>query len=121
MPIEVAIPPSRVPKPMGMRIDDGAILLRTATPTSIGSSMTTTGVLLTNALNTALARSVIRLAALGLVFQALASHNATGCSAPVVSRPLPKIMSEQIVMSASLPKPARNLAGASRSPASGSG
>ena len=54
----VTIPPTRVASPMGMRMADGANLLRTATPTSMGSSMTTMGVLLRNALSTPLATSV---------------------------------------------------------------
>ena len=116
MPIVVAMPPISVAKPTGMRMDDGASLFLTATPISIGSSMMTIGVLLTNALNIAAMMSVIRLASLGLAVQALARETASGCNAPVASRPLPMIMSAQIVINASLPKPARNEVGARRSP-----
>ena len=65
VPMVVAIPPTRVASPMGIRMADGANLLRTATPTSMGRSMTTMGVLLRNALSTPLATSVTRLARQG--------------------------------------------------------
>ena len=84
-----------------MRIEDGDSLLRTATPMSIGSSMITIGVLLTKALSTAPMSNVRMAAMIGFAAHAFASACASGCRAPVVSMPLPIIISAQIVISAS--------------------
>ena len=92
---------------MGIRIADGANLLRTATPTSMGSNITTMGVLFRKALSMPLITSVARLANRGLAIHAFARNVASGCSAPVTSMPLPMIISAQMVMSASWPKPVR--------------
>ena len=102
----VAMPPIRVARPMGIRMDEGCVRLRSATLTRIGSSMTTMGVLLRKALSAAATMSVSSRDIPGLARQLLAIITATGLSEPVVSSPLPTIISAAIVISASWPKPA---------------
>ena len=82
-------------------------LLRKDAPTRIGISRTTIGVLFMKALKIAPAISVVKRATTGMLDQARPTIVASGCSAPVVSSALPTIMSAQIAMSASLPKPAK--------------
>ena len=65
MPIVVLIPPIMVAKPIGIRIFDGAVSVRCATPTRIGSIMTTIGVLFANALMNAALANVARSANAG--------------------------------------------------------
>jgi hypothetical protein len=92
------------------------ILNRRVTPTRIGISSTTIGVLFMNALKTAAAISVTSNASSGRVDQARPTMTASGCKAPVVSSALPTIMSAQIVTSASLPNPAKKSIGPSGTP-----
>ncbi len=116
VPMVVAIPPTMVPRPMGIRMPEGGTRVRTATLISIGRSITTTGVLLTKALRAAASIRVARGASRGRFSQAWPRLVASGCRAPVLSRPLPSIIKAHTVISASLPKPVRNWAGANSSP-----
>tara|TARA_Y100000994_G_scaffold227248_1_gene210726 strand:- start:2680 stop:2865 length:186 start_codon:yes stop_codon:yes gene_type:complete len=61
-----------------MSIEDGAMLFFTATPTSTGSNITTIGVLLRNALRSALMINVARLDSLGRAIHVLAKSVARG-------------------------------------------
>ena len=76
----------------------------------------TIGVLLRNALKMALMISVAKLASRGRVIQAFARKTASGCSAPVVSSPLPMIIRAQMAMRASCPNPVKNVVGARTPP-----
>ena len=67
----VAMPPNKVANPTGMRISEGGILLRAATPISIGNRSTTIGVLFRKALSIAALTKVTRLASLGVDIHAL--------------------------------------------------
>ena len=109
----VDMPPTIVASPIGSITSETGNFERSEAPTSIGISSTTIGVLFMNALSMAPATSVARSARIGRVDQALPTTFARGCSAPVVSSALPTIISAQIAISASLPKPAKNSTGAS--------
>lgn len=93
---------------MGSRMPVEDCLARNDTPMRMGSSITTMGVLLRKALQMAPTSRVARNDSLGLALHVRARKAASGRSAPVVSMPLPTIMSAQMVMSASWPKPAKN-------------
>lgn len=105
MPIVVAIPPSSVASPIGMRMADAGLFARSDTLTRIGSSRTTIGVLFTNALNTAPTISVNSSESHGLTVHTRASARPTGSSAPVRTSPCPAIISAATATSASWPKP----------------
>ena len=103
VPMAVPIPPSVVARPIGIRIFDDVMRVRSDTVIMIGSSMITIGVLLRNPLNTAHTTRVPNMASLGREPQARPSTTATGCRAPVFSRPLPRIIRQAMVTSASWP------------------
>ena len=100
-----------VASPMGIMTPVTGNLERSDAPTMMGMSSTTIGVLFMKALSIAPATSVETIARTGLDDQALPTTLASGCSAPVVSSALPTIMSAQMAMSASLPKPAKKSMG----------
>ena len=116
VPIVVAMPPIIVARPIGNMTSDTGNFTRIDTPTRIGRSRTTIGVLFMNALSTPPATSVTRVASSGRVDQARLTTVASGCNAPVVSSALPTIISAQIVTRASLPNPAKNCTGPRGSP-----
>ncbi len=101
------MPPMIVASPIGSMTSETANFERSDAPTRMGISSTTIGVLFMNALRTAPATSVVISASTGRDDHARPTTVASGCSAPVVSRPLPTIISAQIATSASLPKPAK--------------
>ena len=111
VPIVVDMPPMMVASPIGIITPDIENFERSDAPTMIGMSNTTIGVLFMNALKMAPATSVVIRASTGRVDQARPTTVASGCSAPVVSSALPTIMSAQIAISASLPKPAKKSTG----------
>ena len=111
VPMVVDIPPIIVARPIGNITSETGNLTRMETPTRIGNSNTTMGVLFRNALRMPAANRVTSVASRGRVDQALLTIVASGCSAPVVSIALPTIISAQIVINASLPKPAKNCTG----------
>ena len=110
VPIVVLIPPMIVAKPTGISILEGEISTRCATPTRIGSIITTIGVLLAKALVNAANTRVASRASLRRPSQTWLSHFPTACNAPLISTPLARTSNRQIVISASLPKPRRNVA-----------
>jgi hypothetical protein len=110
VPIAVPMPPTRVARPMGINMAEEDKRLRSETVIRIGSNRITIGVLFRNALRTAQQINVPSKASLGRAAQALATMAARGCSAPVVSRPLPMIISETMVTSAEWPNPLKNSA-----------
>ena len=116
VPIDVDIPPIMVASPIGNMTPETAKFTRMDTPTNIGISNTTIGVLFMNALRTAAAMSVTSSASTGRVDQARPTIIASGCNAPVVSSAFPTISSAQMVSNASLPKPAKKSAGPSETP-----
>ena len=87
VPTLVAIPPTRVAKPMGIKTSEGELLLLEQTPINIGNSKTTTGVLFTNADSMAPKIKVIRKAIPGLLFQIFPRKLPRGTSAPVLTNP----------------------------------
>ncbi len=101
VPIVVAAPPIRVATPIGIRIFEGLIRVRIETVISTGSSRTTIGVLLTNALSVAAITSVSSIDSTGQVAQSFARTEPSGSSAPVRTRPCPTIMRAQTATSAS--------------------
>ena len=105
VPIAVPIPPMEVARPTGIRMPDEGTRLRKDTVIRMGSSMMTIGVLFRNALRIATLMSVASRASRGFAFQARAIARASGWSTPVVSIPLPRIISAAIVISASWPNP----------------
>ena len=96
---------------MGIITPETGNFERNDAPTRIGMSNTTIGVLFMNALRIAPATSVATSASTGREDHARPTTVASGCSAPVVSSALPTIMSAQIAIRASLPKPAKKSAG----------
>ena len=111
VPIVVDMPPMIVARPIGIMTSETGNFDRSEAPTRIGIRSTTIGVLFMNALSTAPAIRVARVAMNGRDDQALPTTVASGCNAPVVSSALPTIMSVQIVIKASLPKPAKKSTG----------
>lgn len=107
VPMVVTVPPITVARPKGMSTPEGEDLALSVTPTRIGSSMTTIGVLFTTALSAPATTMVKRSETTGAVCQTRARMRATGCSAPVVSSPFPSTMSAHTATSASWPKPAK--------------
>ena len=107
VPMVVDMPPIIVARPIGSMTPETGNLTRKDTPTRIGISRTTIGVLFMNALSIAPATSVTNSASDGRLCHALLTIEASGCSAPVVSSALPTIINAQIAISASLPKPAK--------------
>jgi hypothetical protein len=105
VPMVVAMPPTRVAKPMGRRMPDGDDDVRRQTLMRMGSSRTTMGVLFTNADSTAPTMSVIRNDRNGARLQILPSNRPTGSSAPVRTRPWPTTIRAQTATSASWPSP----------------
>ena len=112
VPIVVDIPPMMVARPIGSITPDTGNFARSEAPTRIGMSNTTIGVLFMKALRIAPAISVVNKATAGCFDQALLTTLASGCRAPVVSSALPTIISAQIAINASLPKPAKKSTGA---------
>ena len=102
----VDMPPMIVASPIGIMTPDTGNFDRSEAPTRIGISSTTIGVLFMKALRMAPATSVATMASTGREAQARPTMFASGCRDPVVSSALPTIMSAQIAISASLPKPA---------------
>ena len=109
----VDIPPIIVARPIGIITPDTGNFDRSDAPTRIGINKTTIGVLFMKALSNAPATSVVSKASTGCVAQARPTTVASGCKAPVVSSALPTIISAQIAIKASLPKPAKKSAGPS--------
>ena len=83
----VAMPPTSVASPIGIRMPDALVPARSETLTRIGSSNTTIGVLLTKALSRPASTSVSSSVSCGLCDQMRASRRPTGSSAPVRTRP----------------------------------
>ncbi len=110
VPIVVLMPPMIVANPIGIRIFEVDTLVRCATPTRIGRSITTIGVLLANALTNAAITSVTSKAMTRLNNQNCVSRRPIGRKPPLTSTPLARMSSRQIVISASLPKPSRKCA-----------
>ena len=77
------MPPTSVAKPIGISTPEDERLVRKETLIKIGNKSTTTGVLLTNALNTAPMSSVINKEIIGLTCHSLASDLPIGSNAPV--------------------------------------
>ena len=103
VPTTVDMPPMSVANPIGSRMEEGAWWACRAAAVSTGSSMTTTGVLLTKALKKADPTSVSKPASNGWRVHIRVKNSATGRSAPVVSSPLPTTSRAVIVISASWP------------------
>ena len=116
VPIVVDMPPMMVASPIGSMTPETGNFTLSDTPTRMGISSTTIGVLFMNALRIALAMSVTSSARSGRDDHAPLTRVASGWSAPVVSSALPTIIRAQIAISASLPKPAKNSVAGSTSP-----
>ena len=87
VPIVVLMPPTSVANPIGISTLDAGVLVRSDTLIRIGSSSTTIGTLLTNALSTPPITSVNSREIDGAAVHARASSLPTGSSAPVRTSP----------------------------------
>ncbi len=107
----VAIPPTNVAKPMGIRTFDGDLLVRKQTEISIGSSNTTMGVLLTKAESTPPTMRVSSSEKTGALPHRPESRRPTGSRAPVCTKPCPNTIRAHTLMSASWANPAKKSVG----------
>jgi hypothetical protein len=101
----VAIPPTRVANPTGIKMREAEDPVRKHTLIKIGRNKTTIGVLLTKADKTPPRMSVTNKAADGAALQNLARYLPIGSSAPVTTRPWPTTMRAQTATNASCPNP----------------
>ena len=116
VPIAVPMPPRVVASPMGIRIFEEGMRVRSETVIMMGRSMITMGVLLRKPLTTAQTARVTTMASLGREPQARPTMTATGCSAPVFSSPLPRIIRQAMVTRASWPNPLKKSVARTRTP-----
>ena len=104
----VAMPPTKVAKPIGIRTFDGDLLVRKQTEMSMGKSNTTIGVLLTKADSMPPTMRVSRREKTGALPHKPESKRPTGSNAPVRTKPWPKTIRAHTLISASWAKPAKN-------------
>ncbi len=107
VPMVVAMPPTKVAKPIGMRTFEGDLLVRRHTEISMGNSNTTIGVLLTNADSTPPTMRVSSSEKTGALPHRPDSIRPTGSSAPVRTKPWPNTIRAHTLISASWAKPAK--------------
>ena len=105
VPMVVVMPPTSVAKPIGIRMLEADLPVRSEMLVRIGSNSTTIGTLLTKALKIPPTISVSSRENSGLTDHKLASERPTGSRAPVRTRPCPAIIRAQTATSASWPKP----------------
>ena len=111
VPMVVAIPPTILANPIGIRVPDGDTPVLTATPISIGNISTTIGVLLIKALRKAVMNRVSSNERAGLLRHDFASMRPTGSNAPVLIRPWPTTINADTAIRARLPKPKKKSLG----------
>ena len=87
VPMVVVMPPSKVAKPIGIKMREGDDFVRIATFNKMGKSKTTIGVLFTTALNKAETIRVLNTDNVGLNAQSFAKARPTGSNAPVRTMP----------------------------------
>lgn len=98
-PMVVAMPPIKVAKPTGTSVFAAGTFARAATLTDSGR-LSTSGVLLTNALVVAMASIMPRSASRGCESQLRTSQRPVGSSAPVRTSPWPAIISAEMAIRA---------------------
>jgi len=111
VPMVVAMPPTKVAKPIGIRILVGDLLVRRQTDMRIGSNSTTIGVLLIKAESRAPTTKVMSNDNAGIRPHNCPKTRPTGSNAPVLTKPWPSVIRAQTAISASWAKPRKNIIG----------
>ena len=121
VPMVVDMPPIRIAQFTGMRVCAAGTPARVASRSRIGSVSTSTGVSLTNMLSAMQTSSENNMPSERLKFHSRPRARAAGSSAPVMTRPRPRIIRQQIAISASWLNPPNAISSPDSRPGGSSG